>query len=336
MSIHPTPDDTVVVMRALGLGDALTGVPALRLLRKAFPDKRIVLLGPSGPGALIVGGGMVDVVVHADETTGWSHTTLTALGALRPAIAVNLHGSGPQSHRRLSGLEPSRLIAFQCRDWQGPPWRDNEHEVMRWCRLIRETFPWVGRDETPSVVIDGPTYGPPGLTVIHPGAAAASRRWPLDRYTDVARELLDNGHDVVVSAGPGEAVDAQALAAAAGARVLPSMSVARLHGLLRHARLLVSGDTGVAHLGIAACTPSVVLYGPVSPRNWGPMPAHPRHQVLFRGNGTGDPHGAVPDPALLRITVSDVLAACDRAQRAAGTARASRDAATAGWSPGRP
>jgi ADP-heptose:LPS heptosyltransferase len=58
--------------------------------------------------------------------------------------------------------------------------------------------------------------------------------------------------------------------------------------------------------------PSVVLFGPVSPYVWGPPP-HPRHQVLWYGDGRGDPHGTSPDPALLKISIADVLAAAERA-----------------------
>ena len=82
------------------------------------------------------------------------------------------------------------------------------------------------------------------------------------------------------------------------------------------ALLVVSGDTGVAHVASAYGTPSVVLFGPVSPARWGP-PADPRHQVLWHGDGTGDPHGADLDPALQRITVDEVGCAVDRAVREA-------------------
>jgi len=71
---------------------------------------------------------------------------------------------------------------------------------------------------------------------------------------------------------------------------------------------VISGDTGVAHVASLYRTPSVVLFGPVAPSRWGP-PAGGPHLVLWHGDGTGNPHGSEPDPALLRIPVSEVLAA---------------------------
>jgi ADP-heptose:LPS heptosyltransferase len=76
--------------------------------------------------------------------------------------------------------------------------------------------------------------------------------------------------------------------------------------LVAAARIVVCDDTGVAHLASNYRTPSVVLFGPVSPTVWGP-PLHPRHRVIFHGDGTGNPHGTEPDAALLRITVREVL-----------------------------
>jgi ADP-heptose:LPS heptosyltransferase len=74
------------------------------------------------------------------------------------------------------------------------------------------------------------------------------------------------------------------------------------------ARLVVSGDTGVAHLASAYGTPSVVLFGPTPPARWGP-PVQGPHEVLWCGDGVGDPWGDRPDPALLRITPSAVVEA---------------------------
>ena len=91
------------------------------------------------------------------------------------------------------------------------------------------------------------------------------------------------------------------------------MTLPEFLALIAHARLLISGDTGAAHAATNYATPSVTLFGPVSPAVWGP-PAAERHQVLWHGDGAGDPHGDRLDPALARITVPEVLAAAERAQ----------------------
>ncbi|MGH3898296.1 MAG: glycosyltransferase family 9 protein, partial [Pseudonocardiaceae bacterium] len=93
-------------------------------------------------------------------------------------------------------------------------------------------------------------------------------------------------------------------------------SLALFAALVADASLVVCGDTGVAHLATAYGTPSVVLFGPVSPRRWGPPPQRPQHVALWAGS-TGDTFADQPDPGLLRITTDQVLAAAATARGAA-------------------
>jgi ADP-heptose:LPS heptosyltransferase len=70
----------------------------------------------------------------------------------------------------------------------------------------------------------------------------------------------------------------------------------------------------VAHLATALGTPSLVLFGPTDPAEWGPPPERARHQVLWAGR-RGDPHGLRPDPGLLEIAPEDVLEALRAGER---------------------
>ncbi len=73
---------------------------------------------------------------------------------------------------------------------------------------------------------------------------------------------------------------------------------------------MIAGDTGLAHLASGYARPSVTLFGPVPPDEWGP-PRHPRHQVLWAGppGYRGDPHGAQIDPVLRAISPDAVCSA---------------------------
>jgi ADP-heptose:LPS heptosyltransferase len=295
----------LLVLRALGLGDLLTGVPALRGLRRAYPDHRLLLATPPELAGLALATGAVDQVVPA---RGLAPLT----GPAGPDVAVNLHGRGPESHRLLRALRPRRLVAFRSAEAghaEGPDWRPEEYEVARWCRMLAAH----GIPSDPAdLALPPPPTTRPGHVVVHPGAAHPRRRWPAERFAAVARGLAEAGGDVVVTGSAAEEQLAGRVAAAAG---LPADAVlagrtdaGELAGIVAAARLVVCGDTGVAHLASAFGTPSVLLFGPVSPAEWGPPPGRPAHVVLWHGPGTDDGTGAV-DPALRTIAVAEVLEA---------------------------
>ncbi|MBO3093334.1 glycosyltransferase family 9 protein [Cellulomonas dongxiuzhuiae] len=297
----------VLVLRALGLGDALTGVAALRGVRRAWPDRRLVLAGPAATGTWLRDLGVVDDLL---VTQGLAPLTWDGTGH----VAVNLHGRGPQSHRVLAATRPSRLVAYATPEHpQGPTWRADEHEVVRWCRLVTSAGgPCDASDLRLPVPPDRATA--PGTVVLHPGAASGSRRWPVARWGEVARALVAARQDVTLTGGPAEVDLCAAVAEASGRdpRVLAgSLDVPGLAGLVAGARLVVCGDTGVAHLATAVATPSVLLFGPTPPRWWGPAIDSDRHAVLWHGDPhrPGDPHGTDVDPALTAITVDEVLEA---------------------------
>jgi ADP-heptose:LPS heptosyltransferase len=299
-----------VVLRALGLGDFLTAVPALRALAVAFPDHRRVLAAPAVLRPLVRLSGAVDELVDA-----------APLGALDRSlwgadVAVNLHGRGPDSHRVLLATEPQRLVAFAHPDVpesaEGPPWTANEHEVRRWCRLLQAS----GIPADPADLdLQPPPHTPHGATVIHPGAASPARRWPAERWAEVARHEVAQGRRVVVTGGDGERALADEVAERAGlppdAVLAGRTGLRELAATVAGAGAVLCGDTGVAHLATAFAIPSVVLFGPTPPALWGPPADRPRHVALWAGE-VGDPHARQPDSGLLRITVGDVVAARQR------------------------
>jgi ADP-heptose:LPS heptosyltransferase len=300
----------VVVLRALGLGDLLTAVPALRALRRGLPDRCLTLAAPAALIPLAFLSGAVDNVLTTPD--------LDRLASYGPVdLAFNLHGRGPQSHRALRRLRPRRLYAFahpEVPEAIGPRWNDHEHEVDRWCRLVTAA----GYDadpadlDLPSPSVPSPA---PGAVVVHPGAGFPSRRWPPERYAQVVRALVERGETVVVTGGADEEAGRR-VAALAGldpaADLSGRTSPLELAALVAEARLVLCGDTGVGHLATAYRVPSVLLFGPTPPALWGPPPGRPEHRVLWAGR-TGDPHGRVPDPGLLEISTAQVLAAADQA-----------------------
>lgn len=312
---------SVLILRALGIGDLATAVPALRALDRQFGAEPLQVAVPDWLAPLVA---LAGPRLRPIPTKGFD------LPSIRPpTLAVNLHGRGPESHQALQRLQPRRLMAFACPAAGfpvGPPWRrpdgQPEHEVRRWCRMLA----WYGiRSEPADLALERPVRPAafPEATLIHPGAKAPERRWPVTRYAAVARALKAEGHFVVVTGSASERELAESVANAAdipAARVLAGRTdVADLAALVAHARLVISGDTGIAHLATGYGTPSVTLFGPMSPKLWGPPPDRPQHRALWPGGitpRTGQPRGC--HPRLARISASDVLSAATAVMAQAG------------------
>jgi heptosyltransferase I len=135
------------------------------------------------------------------------------------------------------------------------------------------------------------------FAVLNPGAGWGAKRWPAERYGEVARGLAGRGMRTILNYGPGEEeLVRTAEAASAGTARAMRCSITELIALTRRARLFVGGDTGPLHLAAALGIPVVGIYGPTDPARNGPygtrsivlriaesVTSHARHAVTDEG-----------------------------------------------------
>ncbi|MGW4717277.1 glycosyltransferase family 9 protein [Nocardia sp. NPDC004260] len=300
----------LLALRAHGLRELLTAVPALRALHDARPRHRLVLAAP----------GWLRPVVELAACVDELHATPMAAGlrwnAAAPTFAVNLHDSGAESIRALLATDPERMITHRHKDFPqvpGPLYEPGVPDAVRWCRLLD----WAGIPADSARLDITP---PPECTgerrsiVVYPGGAPA-RRWPADRFATVAAGLREWGCPIRIVGSAADRPLALSVAAQAG---LPEndvlageLTLRQLAATVADASLVLSGDTGVGHLATAFGTPSVLIFGPDSPAVWGPPPERVAHVALWAGQ-PGDPRADTPAPGLAMISAAEVLAAADR------------------------
>ena len=315
----------LLVLRAIKLGDLLVGVPALRALRRAFPEHRIALATTAWLAPLVE---LLPVDLHVAQH-GLDHPIAASAGQVD--IAVNLHGSGPESADLIAALHAPHEIRHARPDEEPvamptdigparrgprfdthPAWVRGVHERVRWADLMLAHGIAADPDD---VAIAVPEVAPPveDAAIVHVGAFYGARHWPVERFAAVARALALDGEHVVITGGAEDRERALAVAAAAS---LPEESVlagradlAAFAALIAAARSVVTVDTGAAHLASAYGIPSVVMFGPALPEEWAPPAAGP-HVVLTDARvRRGDVFAADPDPALLAVQPADVLEA---------------------------
>lgn len=343
-----------IVRLRVGLGDLLCSVPALRSLRAARPDLDVTLITwrkmapvvdrmrgyvdrllpfPGFPG--IPDGGV--------DAAGWRPFLRAASGF---DLAVQAYGDNLAANRVTAALGARLVGGFWPTSAPGSPpplhlrYPRHVHEVWRHLRLFGHLG--VAADERPEVAaLEFPVWAadeaedavrrerhglvPGGYVVIHPGASSPSRRWPPDRYAEVADALTERGLRVVLTGVPAERHIAGAVRARSRSPLLDLTGETSLGGyalLLRNAALVVCNDTGTAHLAAAVGTPSVTVFLAGDPVRWAYQDA--QHRIARVAVGCNPcPHLTCPIDfrCALRLPVSAVLAQVDAVLRSAHPAR---------------
>ncbi|MBM4268045.1 MAG: glycosyltransferase family 9 protein [Deltaproteobacteria bacterium] len=338
----PASPSRFLLIRLSALGDVVNTLPTLSLLRRARPHATIGFVVEDRTSELLVGHPMVDRVhvfprrrlrEQMRRPSEWAHLKdeLQAHAEeIRDGhydVAIDVQGNLKGGlHSFFSGAR--RRIGFaRGYDYEGNHWLSTEqvtprpqrlHRVDKFASLLRP----LGIEGTEREWVFPPT--PPEarervasflqarglaageIVVVHPGTSGhgAEKRWPADRFGELARRIdAELERRVVVTWGPGEEELARAVCGDSKGRVIagpPTHSLLELLELLRAARLFVSADTGPMHLAAATGVSCVALFGPKDPVVYAPYGTG--HTVIHRPDEPGR-------PGMQRITVDEVVAA---------------------------
>ncbi|HWP18346.1 MAG TPA: glycosyltransferase family 9 protein [Burkholderiaceae bacterium] len=329
----------VCVFRALKLGDMVCATPALRALRQRFPHAHIALVGL--PWARDFARRLVPWVDEFIEFDG--HPQLperpapmavfeawaARMRARRFDLALQMHGSGPLSNRIVQAIGARTTAGFfpVGGSWEGLDiacqYPDGVHEVHRQLRLVqclggpieerlddKVAFPLLPDDTDELDRHDDLAALVPGRFVcLHPGARMAEKRWAAHRFAAVGDALARLGFQVVITGDASEHRLAEAVRRMMAARALNAardLSVGALAALLARSRLLVSNDTGVAHIAAALRLPSVVIFFVTDRLRWAPLDAR-RHRCVEPVRDGHRPASAGVLPADVLAAVQEVL-----------------------------
>ena len=117
--------------------------------------------------------------------------------------------------------------------------------------------------------------------VVHPGPLTAYKRWPLAYWQNLVTWLTQQGWQVVLSASPAKQdlqlnQDIVSLLDEATRQnvvnVAGKLSIPQARSLIQGAHLYIGVDTSITHLAAACNIPTVALFGPTPPSNFGPWP----------------------------------------------------------------
>ncbi|GJL79622.1 MAG: glycosyl transferase family 9 [Nitrospinaceae bacterium] len=307
----------ILVISTTGMGDSLWGTPALRALKKTFPDMELHLLVNTRWENLFAGNPHIDRIIRYSPK--WYQQPLTGLKLLRTRYDhVLLFHANKDITRLLPWLRFGSFLAHQTSSWIPEKNRvvieGVVHGIQRRLVLISKigAHPDGGQMEiffndkerqNANTFMKKKSLSPQSYIYINIGASGPHRRWPEDRFLALAEQILQQtDFKMILGGGPEEKEKIQAMREELGTdRCSHSLGIPlKLDSyLIGQAKLLITCDTGPMHIGFALKVPAVSLFGPYDPRGTGPFDlekgrcymVHPSGQQEFSADAdyqTGD------------------------------------------------
>lgn len=293
----------VLACRLDNAGDVLLAGPALRALA-AGAAKVTMLCGPRGAEAARMLPGVREVIIYDAPWVAFDPTPLdrertlglveliSRMGIDQAFIFTSFHQS-PLPLALLLRLAGVPFVAASSVDYPGSlldirhlP-EESLHEVERSLSLVERAGYTLPPDDDGRLAVRLPQGEHPLLLegpyiAVHPGASVPARTWNPERHATLVGRMLEEGWRVVVTGGPEERkLTARVTRGRPGTLDLGGRTtLSELARILAGSRLLVTGNTGPAHLAAAVGTPVISLFAPTVPlERWHPWKVP--HRLLY-------------------------------------------------------
>jgi len=286
----------ILIVRLGALGDVVHAMPVVAALRRQWPEARIDWLVdpryvdvvqmvnglnraiPFDPRLLMVGRERGDALATIGGLRHERYDVVLDLqGLVKSAAAARMAGGQQTIGFARAHLREPAARFFYTRTADVPA---GIHIVEKNLALltaidVKPAEPEFALNLPRSPLVDGVMvrFGPDGYVAINPGAAWPNKRWPPERFGQIAARIRDAYRlRTIVVWGPGEQSLAESVVATSNgaAEIAPATEIVELFGIFRGARLAVAGDTGPLHIAAAVGTPVVGLFGPTDPARNGP------------------------------------------------------------------
>ncbi|MCU1268315.1 MAG: hypothetical protein JWM21_4633 [Acidobacteria bacterium] len=326
MSFNP---QNILVIDFGQLGDVVLSLPALRAIRERFPQAKITV-AVGKPGAEVVNlSGYTSTTLVVDRVALRDGPKLVSLGKilnfvkkvrqqkfdfvidLHSLSETNLLGFLSGAPKRLYSRRPGRSLDFLGNFSPRPPVENDHrtrHLIDRYLDVLgplgvtnaerRPRLPTRSSDDNfidKLLKKEKADAGSP-LIGLFPGAGHNSRRWPLEKFAELAEYLVRNdGVRPIVFAGPEERplIPQMKRLFPKSTIILDKLTIPQLAAAQARLAVLVSNDTGPMHIAAAVGTPVVLLLDRRAPESYIPL---------------GDQHRVIYSSTISEITLDEVYA----------------------------
>ena len=279
---------SLLIVSVTGMGDSLWATPAIRALKKTFPDLSINLLTSKPWISLFQNNPNLDAVFGYEKQWYLQWKTILRLTSIKFDCVLVFHANKDFS-RVQKFINYERILGIQ-----NFPWIPNEnkviidgsvHAIKKRLRLIEKLG--CRADGYHMDLILGEEAEINGFrfleeigfkkneyVYVNVGASSSIRRWPSERFMGIIKRFLDKMFlNVVLGAGPMEGEWVELLVKKINSKRVAStrnLSLAADAFVIGQSRLTITSDTGPMHLAFAQRVPTVALFGATNPNYSGP------------------------------------------------------------------
>jgi heptosyltransferase-2 len=256
----------------------------LQLLRKGFPRAHLEILGYEHIVALALTSGV------ADATRSIEYGPLSSFFAPDGELAPELIQYFASSQQVISYLfDPDEIFATNLKRAGvrnlivgSPKISDAKHAARQLARPLEKLALYL---EDPAATLPLPRSGErdPATIAIHPGSGSERKNWPIERFVEVAQQLLtpNDRRKLLIVGGEADGARLKTLREKLPnerVKFAENLPLPALAARLQNCGFFLGHDSGISHLAAAVGTPSLLLFGPTDPAIW--APANPQVRVL--------------------------------------------------------
>jgi ADP-heptose:LPS heptosyltransferase len=305
--LHPK---RIAIFRALQLGDLLCAIPAIRAIKKAYPNSEITLLGlPWAESFVKRFSKYFSDFIHFPGYPGIPEQPfnsrqfiefLTKTNDKEFDVAIQMHGNGSLINPMVQKLGAKRTVGYfepgrYCPDpdfYMAYP--EGLQEIERHLSLVeflgisrqghKMEFPidQFDRDNFQKIAIKY-NLKPKKYCCVHSGARDTKRWWEPEKFARIADLIVEKGYTVVLT---GTKIEEETVQRVEQKMVHPALNLVgktdlgTLAALVQNSKMLFSNDTGVSHIASALEVPSAIIFLASDPKRWAPLNKE-LHQVIL-------------------------------------------------------
>lgn len=274
--IHKPPKN-ILIIRPGGIGDAILLLPALSLFKKHFPSCKIFILAEKRNVGIFESIPYIkeiflyhkikdlyktlkypyDIVIDTEQ---WHY--LSAILAFFTKAPIKI---GFATNKR------AKLFNYTI------PYSHDDYEIFSFLRLLEPIMGKINWDVTKAFFPLPSKFrfkldNKKSWIAIFPGASISERKWPKERFREIALWLHKNGIKIVIVGGKQDIKTADYIidGISGHLNMAGKTSLKETAQILSQVKLLLTTDSGIMHLSIAVGTPVVALFGPGIEKKWAP------------------------------------------------------------------